>query len=332
MNYRAWVRWSGAQLRAHASGWSSTSVLGFAMANPDYFAKFGQFIHWYANVERIVHYVFRHVSGLPQEAARTIDGGMSLSALVSLIRRIVIARKVADAERNELEFLFDHLGHITKLRDYLIHRGGDSFGEHIISTNYHIARSEVDFEYKRTQFERHPRCGPGLRTNVHAVWFVDGTGRRLVQETRRSRVANAAMALQTSPTKKTESARSETWPKIGQAMRSLEWDGPKTLRVNRVNSKGYSRPAPASELDDQGPAPDRPAEVAKGRSASELAAAKASEPNPTEELARHLENVCKLSLSKIEEILSLPTDSSNGNLLRATMSWTSPSRARRRWA
>jgi hypothetical protein len=91
-------------------------------------------------------------------------------------------------------------------------------------------------------------------------------------------------------------------------------------------------PAPASELDDQEPAPDRPAEVAKGRSASELAAAKASEPNPTEELARHLENVCKLSLSKIEEILSLPTDSSNGNLLRATMSWTSPSRARRRWA
>jgi hypothetical protein len=100
-------------------------------------------------------------------------------------------------------------------------------------------------------------------------------------------------------------------------MRSLGWDGPKTLRVNRVNSKGYSRPAPASELDDQEPAPDRPAEVAKGRSASELAAAKASEPNPTEELARHLENVCKLSLSKIEEILSLPTDSSNGNLLRA---------------
>jgi hypothetical protein len=88
------------------------------MANPDYFAKFGQFIHWYANVERMVHYVFRHFSGLPQEAARTIDGGMNLSALISLIRRIVIARKVADAERNELEFLFDHLGHITKLRDY----------------------------------------------------------------------------------------------------------------------------------------------------------------------------------------------------------------------
>jgi hypothetical protein len=51
------------------------------MANPDYFAKFGQFIHWYANVERMVHYVFRHFSGLPQEAARTIDGGMNLSAL-----------------------------------------------------------------------------------------------------------------------------------------------------------------------------------------------------------------------------------------------------------
>jgi hypothetical protein len=117
------------------------------MANPEYFAKFGQFIHWYANVERIVHYVFRHFSGLPQEAARTIDGGMNLSALVSLIRRIIVARKVSQTDRNELECLFDHLGHITVLRDTLIHRGGESIGENVISTNYHVARSETDFEY-----------------------------------------------------------------------------------------------------------------------------------------------------------------------------------------
>jgi hypothetical protein len=117
------------------------------MANPDYFAKFGEFIHWYANVERIVHYVFRHYSGLPQEAARTIDGGMNLSALIGLTRRIVVPRKVSEAERDELELLFDHLGHITKLRDYLVHRGGESVGENVISTNYHVARSEIDFEY-----------------------------------------------------------------------------------------------------------------------------------------------------------------------------------------
>src|SRR5258708_4461995 len=117
------------------------------MANPDYFAKFGQFIHWYASVERIVHYVFRHFSGLPQEAARTIDGGMALSALIGLIHRVVVARKVSEAERNELELLFDHLGHITLLRDTLIHRGGESLGERVIATNYHVARSEIDFEY-----------------------------------------------------------------------------------------------------------------------------------------------------------------------------------------
>ena len=115
--------------------------------NSDYFATFGKFIHWYANVERIIHYVFRHFSGLPQDVARTIDGGVNLSALISLIRRMVIARKVSDAERSELEFLFDHLGHITKLRDYLVHRGGESIGELVISTNYHVARSEIDFEY-----------------------------------------------------------------------------------------------------------------------------------------------------------------------------------------
>ncbi len=129
------------------SNQGNRSVLDFAMANPDYFAKFGEFIHWYASVERIVHYVFRHFSGLPQEAARTIDGGMALSALISLIRRIVVARKVSEAERNELELLFDHLGHITLLRDTLIHRGGESLGERVIATNYHVARSEIDFEY-----------------------------------------------------------------------------------------------------------------------------------------------------------------------------------------
>jgi hypothetical protein len=117
------------------------------MTNPDYFAKFGEFIHSYASVERSIHYVFRHFSGLPQEAARTIDGGMNLSALISLIRRIVVARKVSETERLELETLFDHLGHISKLRDYLIHRGGDSIEDTVISTNYHLARSELDFEY-----------------------------------------------------------------------------------------------------------------------------------------------------------------------------------------
>jgi len=116
------------------------------MAGPDYYARFGEFIHWYAIVERIVHYVFRHFSGLPEEVARTIDGGTALSSLVSLIRRVVKARNVSEVEQIELEALFDHLNHIMQLRDSLIHRGGENIGELVLSTNVHVARTRLDIE------------------------------------------------------------------------------------------------------------------------------------------------------------------------------------------
>jgi hypothetical protein len=116
------------------------------MADTEYFGRFGEFIHRYASVERIVHYIFRHYSTLPEKVARTIDGGMALSSLISLVKRMAVAADISEPERSELETLFDHLGHITLLRDTLIHRGGENVGQDVISTNLHVAKSEIDLE------------------------------------------------------------------------------------------------------------------------------------------------------------------------------------------
>jgi hypothetical protein len=111
------------------------------MSHPDYFAKFGEFIHWYASVERIIHYIFRHFSGMPEDVARTIDGGMALTALISTIKRVIVARKIAEKDKDELEALF-----ITQLRDSLVNRGGESIGQSVISANLHVAKSQLDWE------------------------------------------------------------------------------------------------------------------------------------------------------------------------------------------
>jgi hypothetical protein len=108
----------------------------------------------------------------------------------------------------------------------------------------------------------------------------------------------------------------ETWLRLGAVMRSLDppWDGPHPFRMggsDRTTKKGYSRPAPREvdiEFTEQC---STPAAVPGKRGKDYVRA------GSPEELAKRLEAVCKLSLSKIEEILSLPVDPDNGNTLRA---------------
>ncbi|HUZ91527.1 MAG TPA: hypothetical protein VMU78_06470, partial [Methylocella sp.] len=116
------------------------------MATPTYYAKFGEFVHWYSAVERIIHYLFRHYSGLPDNVARAIDGGMSVSGLLSIINRMIVALKIPNNEQQQIKTIFDHINHITKLRDSLIHRGSESIGDVVYSTNIHLAKSPVDIE------------------------------------------------------------------------------------------------------------------------------------------------------------------------------------------
>jgi hypothetical protein len=114
--------------------------------------------------------------------------------------------------------------------------------------------------------------------------------------------------------------RIDTWNRLKRTMHSLGWSGPKAMRINGgLLLKGYHRPA-ASELQpaDQGlRAPDPPASptpLAAGRPPHELELPTAVMP---EELAKRLENATALGLQKLEDILRIPTDHLNGNVLRA---------------
>jgi hypothetical protein len=111
--------------------------------------------------------------------------------------------------------------------------------------------------------------------------------------------------------------RVDTWNRLKAVMNGLGWSGPKAMRISGgILAKGYCRPASNESAEqvpiDHQPAPAAPAVIAD----RSVPAAKDKQTSP-EELAKKLESVCGLSLDKIEEILRLPTDADNGNILRA---------------
>jgi hypothetical protein len=123
------------------------------MTNQAYYAEFGEFIHWYSKVERTVHYLFRHYCEAPPGVARAIDGGMALSSLVSLIKRVMEIRNIETSECSKVNVVFEHLNHVSLLREALIHRGGDSAGNKVVSTNVHFAKTKADLEFLELELD-----------------------------------------------------------------------------------------------------------------------------------------------------------------------------------
>ena len=87
--------------------------------------------------------------------------------------------------------------------------------------------------------------------------------------------------------------------RLRRVMRELGWQGPRLMRWGRKTLKGYWRY----------PTVGLPAIVREGPAAEVTAERKT--------LAPELERVTWLGLQKLEQILALPTDRSDGNLLRA---------------
>lgn len=111
--------------------------------------------------------------------------------------------------------------------------------------------------------------------------------------------------------------RVDTWNRLKAVMNGLGWSGPKAMRISGgILAKGYCRPA-ANESAEQVPAEQPPAPAAPAVIADRSVPAAKDKQTSPEELAKKLESVCGLSLDKIEEILRLPTDADNGNILRA---------------
>jgi hypothetical protein len=88
--------------------------------------------------------------------------------------------------------------------------------------------------------------------------------------------------------------------RLKRVMRALGWRGPKLMRWGRKTLKGYWRH----------PTVGLPA-IVREEPAAEVATAE------RETLAPELERVTRLALEKMTQILKIPTDRGDGNLLRA---------------
>ena len=88
--------------------------------------------------------------------------------------------------------------------------------------------------------------------------------------------------------------------RLRRVMRELGWRGPQKMRWGERTIQGYWRHPTVSV-----PAIVREEPAAEGATIVERT------------LARELDRVTRLALQKVEQILSIPTDRSDGNLLRA---------------
>lgn len=76
------------------------------MATPasrsEFWTTFGGFINLYATAESHLHYVFRNVTKLDDEASRAITGGMRLADIIAAIKRLAKPPRVSAEIEAEL--------------------------------------------------------------------------------------------------------------------------------------------------------------------------------------------------------------------------------------
>jgi len=160
--------------RAHASGTSSISArvfwesfgmsedpliknaLGqlFGLINPPsndktHYEALGRFLATFANAEGGVHIIARKLSGLSDDKARILFGGMRLADITDRIRGIIQLDgndKLTVEMRSDIESCLDQLALISSRRHNLVHRGATYFSGGLISGNSLIAKTLASIE------------------------------------------------------------------------------------------------------------------------------------------------------------------------------------------
>jgi len=105
------------------------------------FEALGHFIATFASAESAVHLVARKISGLSDEKARIMYGGMRLKDVTDRVRQFINVDDADQSLRIEIDQCLTQLGHIAAKRHNLVHRGGSYFQGKLISTNSLTARS-----------------------------------------------------------------------------------------------------------------------------------------------------------------------------------------------
>jgi hypothetical protein len=126
------------------------------MSNPHsrYFYALGFFIDKFAQTEKLLALSLWKLTDLPANKARALFSGVRTDAASSYITRLLTATSADKETRDEYQYLFTQLGHITKLRNSIIHYGTEfNQSEQYITSNRFIALTPERIEERPTSYE-----------------------------------------------------------------------------------------------------------------------------------------------------------------------------------
>jgi hypothetical protein len=114
-----------------------------------HYEALGRFIASFANVEGVLHVIARKLSGLNDDKARLVFGGMRLTDIIDRIRSFLHLDQAdgkSDETFHDIEACLEQLGHISSRRHNIVHRGATYFEGTFIVTNSMIAKTLAGIE------------------------------------------------------------------------------------------------------------------------------------------------------------------------------------------
>ena len=129
-----------------------------------FYTEFGEFMDRFASVETLIHIFFRRLTGMDNATARTISEGMTLSQLMTAIRRIVVVQNRDQEMIQSVEASFAQLSAIAAFRNFLVHRGAELEGDAFVAHDQMTSRSLE--HYRRLEFNLDDLRAASLDCNV----------------------------------------------------------------------------------------------------------------------------------------------------------------------
>ena len=110
----------------------------------EYWEALGRFIHHFARVETHISVNLWKLTRISIRIAQAVFSGVRMDAAASLINRVLDATNADPTARDEFQYIFTQLGHITKVRNDILHYGitSPSFEPGLHTSNRLVAYSE----------------------------------------------------------------------------------------------------------------------------------------------------------------------------------------------
>jgi hypothetical protein len=119
-------------------------IIDSADQRRQYFEALGKFVNAFARAEAFTHFVFPTFSKLPPTMAMAVKGGMRLSDLMPIIRRVMEINDFEDEARTEVDTLFTQLNEISIFRDRILHRGAEMLPDGTFESHNHATMKAIE--------------------------------------------------------------------------------------------------------------------------------------------------------------------------------------------